>query len=487
VERDGKSIAFEREGEYVLVRRLSGVALEVVSPQESRLFLGKKNQVTVRVWNSMNIPALGQVALSLQGNWLERVNSQLNWWGGIVNLKATNKSPVQRSTFPTQYRKEAKWIDGVSSEMKSIPAGSVETFTLPIDVPNDAPPVSHPVVVSFGSESIRKSLRVVQPVTTKLLLPNAEEEVLWVKLKNETEDYLTITMDLIPHKAWSFGRRVAGTVSLTPRETRRVDIPLRLIGYDPENELYPIRVRLKSGGFQTEFVRDFYVGIAHFAKSPPTLDGTWNGWDKTEPMTVDKPSQVCKLLMGNQPWHGPKDLSAKIYAMYDDQYLYVGAEVTDDIVVTHWDFPTMSYPWDTDCMEVVLDTRTTSEQGHDPPTPGLFRNLSMAEFRTIDFGPTMWQGGGAGGPLLPKPNLVPGAETYFLRTAVGYNMICRYPLSSLKGIKAEPGCKIGFDVAINDNDGTSYRKNQHIWAGFNQNQSWWDMGTIGALVFGEKK
>ena len=48
---------------------------------------------------------------------------------------------------------------------------------------------------------------------------------------------------------------------------------------------------------------------------------------------------------------------------------------------------------------------------------------------------------------------------------------------------APPGYKIGFDVGISDNDGTTYRKNQHI---FNQNQSWWDMGTIGALILGEK-
>jgi len=43
-------------------------------------------------------------------------------------------------------------------------------------------------------------------------------------------------------------------------------------------------------------------------------------------------------------------------------------------------------------------------------------------------------------------------------------------------------------VAISDNDGsTTYRTNQYIWAGFNQNQSWWDMGTIWALVFGGKQ
>jgi hypothetical protein len=172
--------------------------------------------------------------------------------------------------------------------------------------------------------------------------------------------------------------------------------------------------------------------------------------------------------------------------MYDAKFIYVGAEVKDDSLVTHWNFPVMSYPWDTDCMEVILDTRIDAEQGHDPPTPGLFRHLSLTEYRTTDFGPSIWQGGGAGGPLLPKPNLVPNAETYFTRTSDGYAIICRYPLSELPHVIAEPGYKTGFDVGVNDNDGTNYRKNQHIWAGFNQNQSWWDMGTIGALIFGPK-
>jgi Carbohydrate family 9 binding domain-like len=69
----------------------------------------------------------------------------------------------------------------------------------------------------------------------------------------------------------------------------------------------------------------------------------------------------------------------------------------------------------------------------------------------------------------------------------GYSIIARFPLARLQGFVARPGYKIGFDVAINDNDGTNYRKNQHIWAGYNQNQSWWDMGTIGALIFGPRK
>jgi hypothetical protein len=244
---------------------------------------------------------------------------------------------------------------------------------------------------------------------------------------------------------------------------------------------------MSAGGYRETVVHDFYTGVAHFAPTPPSLDGSWRGWNRGNPILINKASQIGRLLFGNQPWHGEADLSASIYAMYDESFLYVGAAVSDDSLVTHWDFPRMSYPWDTDCMEVVLDVRTNSGQGQDPPTPGLFRHLSLAEYRVTDFSAEAWQGAGAGGPLLPKPNLVPGAETYFHRAKGGYSIAARFPLSSLHGVVARPGYKIGFDVAINDNDGTNYRRNQHIWAGYNQNQSWWDTGTIGALLFGPRK
>jgi hypothetical protein len=67
------------------------------------------------------------------------------------------------------------------------------------------------------------------------------------------------------------------------------------------------------------------------------------------------------------------------------------------------------------------------------------------------------------------------------------SVLVRYPGSWLNMnsfIIRKPGYNVGFDAAISDNDGTTCRKNQHIWAGFSQNQSWWDMGTIGILVFG---
>jgi hypothetical protein len=485
---NGLATPVQRDGDFVVIRLQSGIAMDIIRPDDSTLFLGTKNRLSVRVWNPSSKTAVeGRVTLTLSKDWSERVNSQLHWWGGIVNLKATNKGPIERTVAPASYTDDASWINGIHSSPKRIPAGGSETFELSLNVPNNGPPVTYPVDVSFGSMTVHRAIRVIPPVASEIVFPDAQKEVLWVTVTNQTDDRRTISTRLIPDKAWVALGPLSKSTELLPGEKRRLLFPLRLSGYNAGEQLYPISLKIESGGYQTEIIRDMYVGVAHAATSPPSLDGSWKGWTKSTPITIDKPNQVCRLLMGNQPWHGPKDLSAKIYVMYDPKYLYVGADVTDDSVVTHWNFPVMSYPWDTDCMEVVLDTRTDAEQGHDPPTPGLFRHLSMADYRTTDFGPSMWQGGGAGGPLLPKPNLVPGAETYYTRTARGYAMICRYPLSELPQVVARPGYKIGFDAAINDNDGTSYRKNQHIWAGFNQNQSWWDMGTIGALIFGGRK
>ncbi len=487
VSLNGLHSTYKRDGDYVVVGQSNHLAMKVYAPQDSVLFLGKLSGIRVRIWNPTSKPVEGRVSIKLSNDWKQRMQSQLEWWGGIVNLIATNKVPIERKLFPTEYRQDAAWIDGATSELKQIPAGGVGTFLFMIEVPNNAAPVTYPAMVTFGEDTLAMSFVVKAPVIARMVLPNANKEQFAIEVANQTMDHLNVSFKLSLDPAWKTSGTLQQNIALDPLERKRVTLPLSLAGYSTEDQLYPIQLDLQHEKYSEKIVHDFYVGVAHFAPTPPSLDGTWKGWDRTNPMLINKASQIGRLLFGNQPWKGEQDLSAKISAMYGDQYLYVGAEVTDDSLVTHWDFPRMSYPWDTDCMEVVLDTRVNSTQGYDPPTPGLFRHLSLAEYRETDFSAEAWQGAGAGGPLLPKPNLVPGAETYFHRTKNGYVIIARYPLTSMKDIVARPGNKIGFDVAINDNDGTNYRRNQHIWAGYNQNQSWWDVGTIGALIFGPRK
>jgi hypothetical protein len=477
---NGKPAEFVISGSHVILQK-AGLLYQASTPCADTLFLGMQNVITI--WQALpendRSSPYEPARISMQENSQERIASQLSWWGGIVNLKAFNKGPVSRIVAPTSYTKDFSWLTSASSQWD--PAALKQT--LQVRVPNDVPPVNIETKLVMGPVTAMKAFTIAPPLEADIVVPNGESQRILIRVRNLTAAPLTAKMELTLDDAWKTRSPLKYVERLTPREEKSFSIPVELAGYNPDNQLYPVHVRLSADQFSTEIARDVYAGVAHRATSIPALDGSWRGWDTSRPIAIDKSTQVARLLLGNQPWHGKKDLSAKVFAMYDDSLLYVGADVLDDCVVTSWNFPVMSYPWDTDCMEVILDTRTGADQGSDPPTPGLFRHLSMAEHRLTEFPPEKWQGGGAGGPTLPKPLLVPGAKTYFARTAGGYAMMCRYPLAALARVRIGAGSKIGFDVAISDNDGTTYRKNQHIWAGFNQNQSWLDLGTIGVLLF----
>jgi Carbohydrate family 9 binding domain-like/Heparinase II/III-like protein/Alginate lyase len=480
---NGRSLPFRTEGVSVVIQQPAGIAVTVTTPHDSVVFAGYPDTVDIAVWNFSGKRTEMKASLALHANWLEHVTSQLTWWGGVVNLIASNKKPVTRTVWPAEYSMDMRWLDGLTSGPYRVDPGTRKTLPVPLLVPGTAPPVLYDVTVTTGDLATRKRISVLDPVTAEVMMPNRREQAFLIRFVNNRQRPTEVTATLLADAAWTVAGADSFTLRLGPGETREITVPVSLTGYTAHNQLYPVRLRLHSMGFVKEIVRDIYVGIAHRAVESPSLDGSWRGWVMTRPLTIDSSSQVCRLLLGNQPWNGAQDLSARVSVMYDDAFLYVGAEVMDDSLVTHWNFPVMSYPWDTDCMEVVLDTRANAAQGFDPPTPGLYRHLSMAEHTRTAFSAELWRGGGAGGPTLPKPLLVEGAETFFRRTQGGYTIICRLPLSGLRGLAPVPGMKIGFDLAVNDNDGTTYRKNQHIWAGYTQNQSWWDMGTIGALIF----
>ena len=375
----------------------AGLAITVATSRDSMLFLGRKNAVTVTVRNPGKTTVTGSASISLAPDWAERVQSQLTWWGGIVNLLAINKGPVERKTFPAQARSR-RFVDRRRFFRRQIhpPGGwrfSILRFQFPI-----MPPLWCTLLRSLSAAmQPERRFVVVPPVTAHLMIPNGRKPALLIDYTNHTPDRITVSSALFPDAAWKTTGRIRQDVTFAPFESRSISIPLQLSRYTEDNQRYPITLTMAANDFRTTLVRDFYVGIAHSASQPPSLDGSWKNWNRTNPMLITKSSQIGRLLFGNQPWRGEQDLSARIFTMYDKTYLYVGADVTDDSVVAHWDFPRMSYPLDTDAMEVVFDTRVNSAQGTDPRTPGLFRHLSLAEYRITDFGADAWQRGRGGG------------------------------------------------------------------------------------------
>jgi len=104
------------------------------------------------------------------------------------------------------------------------------------------------------------------------------------------------------------------SVTLEPFERRSESKSLSGCGYTKVNQLYPVRLGLKTGEFVSEITHDFYVGVAHFAKNPPSLTHL-ERMDSARPMLMTAIADRQAPLR-NQPWTGEKDLSRNI-SMYD--------------------------------------------------------------------------------------------------------------------------------------------------------------------------
>ena len=70
------------------------------------------------------------------------------------------------------------------------------------------------------------------------------------------------------------------------------------------------------------------VATAHRA-ADVTIDGDLSDWNTNDPIVLNDASQ---LVRDGHFWNGPDDLSANVYIAWDETYLYIGADVTEDSV-----------------------------------------------------------------------------------------------------------------------------------------------------------
>ena len=71
-----------------------------------------------------------------------------------------------------------------------------------------------------------------------------------------------------------------------------------------------------------------FIGVR--APKNMKIDGRLDEWENAKPygVTIDR---LDYLVAGNaSEWLGPQDITGTFYVMYDDEYLYVAAEIIDD-------------------------------------------------------------------------------------------------------------------------------------------------------------
>ncbi|MCD6545327.1 MAG: heparinase II/III family protein [Thermotogae bacterium] len=218
-------------------------------------------------------------------------------------------------------------------------------------------------------------------------------------------------------------------------------------------------------------LKNVRVGKALKVNMPPSLDGSWSGWCLEKPITLASKNQVRH---GEKEWFGPRDLSAVCFVNFDEKNIYIGLSVTDDYLVLYGRWRAIRYfpddkrhkmerLYDSDSFQVYFDFRKDEEQKSSHFTPGAFGFL---------FAPRI------GTNILEKVEVcsewtdLTKVEGTWYPTDKGYDAFVKIPFEILKIENPKIGDKVGFDLILNDNDGTERRNQQMVWSGSRNGRVW---------------
>lgn len=272
-------------------------------------------------------------------------------------------------------------------------------------------------------------------------------------------------------------------------------------------------------GPQPGFGSSPYSWATYYAtkcERPVTIDGDLSDWSGVPGFTMDQEKFFfVGQGMSSAKWTGKKDLSATFRVQWDEKYLYLAIEVTDDKVTEpHGSLVagTETGSWDDDGVEVMLDEdgccATRYYIGdmihhelhfvYSAQHPFVFDNFWMAKpgapSATFQLPDGTNEPLSYAGEIMAKNDVTSvfskppyDGEFAFKRTAQGYNLELRIALpgATMAAIN-HGGHPIGFDVAVNDNDlGAGPLKQQLHWSGMN-GMFWRDTSLFGTLVLVNK-
>ena len=210
--------------------------------------------------------------------------------------------------------------------------------------------------------------------------------------------------------------------------------------------------------------------------NPITLDGraTENAWHIAQWHALDQ------IWLGEAFSH--EDFKGRFKLSWDEQYLYVLVEITDDVLFDQRKDPLKRY-WDDDCLEVFIDEDNSG--GLHQYSHNAFAYHIALDGNTVDIGPDR------------EPHLYNEHIDSKIRTDDRVSLwelrIKLFPDSYVderinKPSRLKKNKKIGFALAYCDNDGSEERENfigSVFVPGEDKNQGWIDADIFGTLVLKE--
>ena len=175
-----------------------------------------------------------------------------------------------------------------------------------------------------------------------------------------------------------------------------------------------------------------------------------------------------QVRRGERHWRGPTDLSARFRLDRAGDLLRLRIAVTDDAIVCGG---AVEHHYDQDSVQVYFDPRGDGDRD----------NALLAGVYGLVLVPASGDGDpprvypvGAMGPGADAASGAPSLDGVCLRSETrsdGYDLELDLPLARLGRTPAR-GDKVGFDLIVNDNDGTFRRAQQLIWTGAAGSRIW---------------
>jgi hypothetical protein len=192
---------------------------------------------------------------------------------------------------------------------------------------------------------------------------------------------------------------------------------------------------------QLQWDKNYDALAAYLVQQPPKLDGDFSKWQKSSQYKIEDSTQ---LTAGAKLWRGPEDLSARVALEWDENYLYVGVEVTD---------PDLYQPFNGrgiqngDTVELLLETGFRKNFLAKEPTgdeyalyfsPGNFSDVPPSVFSDEDYL-----------PLRAHPhNYAAEIVTAWKKTADGYSGDIAIPKTYFEGGTLAAGYEVGLAFSI---------------------------------------
>jgi hypothetical protein len=177
--------------------------------------------------------------------------------------------------------------------------------------------------------------------------------------------------------------------------------------------------------------------ICRRASTPITIDGQMTDWAQAPGVYMD--ATTAQYVGGVS--RGAQDISANVHCVWDDQKLYIFADITDDILIAD-----SSTIWDDDGVEIALDGNANRGccDAYD-------HQVTVAvDGRIADFGVV---------------GSIPGVQSAVGIRSGGYVVEVAIPFYWFLPGLPTIGTTAGFDWGLNDDDDGGRRDKHLLWAG----------------------